>query len=143
MTTPRVPQAACRFSCTRTFSNKSLIADQMVGYVAHGKPSCLLTAQPNVDEQSTSPVQSTVASVAACLLGSFGLPSRCACTHGQTASIKKASTLCFTGWKLEASAGVEPAMADLQSAALATWPRRRRGAVLFRFDLNGQAVWVN
>ena len=44
---------------------------------------------------------------------------------------------------LEASAGVEPAMADLQSAALATWPRRLRGAVLFRFDLNGQAVWVN
>jgi hypothetical protein len=26
--------------------------------------------------------------------------------------------------KREASAGVEPAMADLQSAALATWPRR-------------------
>ena len=44
---------------------------------------------------------------------------------------------------LEASAGVEPAMADLQSAALATWPRRRRGAVLFRFGLNGQAVSVN
>ena len=44
---------------------------------------------------------------------------------------------------VEASAGVEPAMADLQSAALATWPRRLQGAVLFRFDLNGQAVWVN
>ena len=42
----------------------------------------------------------------------------------------------------EASAGVEPAMADLQSAALATWPRRLQGAVLFLFDLNGQAVWV-
>jgi hypothetical protein len=26
----------------------------------------------------------------------------------------------------EAPAGFEPAMADLQSAALATWPRRRR-----------------
>ena len=42
---------------------------------------------------------------------------------------------------LEASAGVEPAMADLQSAALATWPRRLERAVLFRFDLNGQPVW--
>lgn len=29
-------------------------------------------------------------------------------------------TLCFS----EAPAGFEPAMADLQSAALATWPRR-------------------
>ena len=50
---------------------------------------------------------------------------------------------------LEASAGVEPAMADLQSAALATWPRRLIFACVMRLapeiiatDFNGQEDWL-